>query len=175
MNRYEFESLISDYLDGSMPFRKRKEFEDYIKNDATAESLLENVKNTITDMNNLHKIKVSGGFNDKLLLRVKKEGLANGPNNTIFGFTPFYASMLSFLCVGFFVVFYQLLNLSQGFSSFNSKPNQYLTESEQNISPYSKNIDLDKNLMVESKTDTIEYKKEKEKQDNSNKIKFVNY
>jgi len=175
MNRYEFESLISDYLDGSMPFKKRKEFEDYIKNDATAASLLENVKNTITDMNKLHKIKVSGGFNDKLLSRVKKEGLASGPNNTIFGFTPFYASMLSCLCVVFFVVFFQLLNFPQGFSSSNSQPDQYLTESEQNISPYSKNSDLDKNLMVESKMDTLENKKEKEKADNSNKIKFVNF
>ena len=175
MNRYEFESLISDYLDGSMPFKKRKEFEDYMKNDAPAKSLLENVKNTISEMNNLHKIKVADGFNDKLLSRVKKEGLASGPNNTIFGFTPFYASMLSCLCVAFFVVFYQLLNLPQGFSGSNSQLNQYLTESEKNIPPYSKNIDLDKNLMVESKTDTLEYTKEKEKPDNSNKIKFVNY
>ena len=175
MNRYEFENLISDYLDGSMPFKKRKEFEAYIKNDATAKSLLENVKNTISEMNNLHKIKVGDGFNDKLLSRVKKEGLASGPNNTIFGFTPFYASMLSCLCVAFFVVFYQFLNSPQGFYSSNSKPNQYITESEQNIAPSSKNIDLDKNLIVDSKVDTLNDKKEKEKPKNSNKIKFVNY
>ena len=175
MNRYEFESLISDYIDGSMPFKKRKEIEDYIKNDATAKSLLENVKNTISKMNNLHKIKVSDSFNDELLSRVKKEGLNSGPNNTIFGFTPFYVSMLSCLCIAFFVVFYHLLNLPQGFSSSNSQSSQYLIESEQNTTPYSKNIDLNKNLMVESKTDTLENKKEKEKPDNSNKIKFVNY
>ena len=43
MNRYEFESLISEYLDGSMPFKKRIEFEDYIKNNPDAESLAQKV------------------------------------------------------------------------------------------------------------------------------------
>ena len=174
MNRYEFESLISDYLDGSMPFKKRLEFEDYIKNNPDAESLVEDVKNTIANMNNLHRVKVTDDFNEKLLSRVKKEGLANIPNNTILGFTPFYASILTCLCVAFFVVISQLLNLSQG-SNANFTPNQNIAESEQNTSPYLKNIDLDKNLIVDSKVDTLNDKKEKEKPNNSNKIKFVNY
>ena len=174
MNRYEFENLISDYLDGSMPFKKRIEFEDYIKNDPDAKSLVEDVKNTIADMNNLHRVKVANDFNEKLLSRVKKEGLASVPNNKILGFTPFYATILSCLCVAFFVVASQLLNLSQG-SNANFKPNKNIAESEQNISPYLKNIDLDKNLIVDSKVDTLNDKKEKEKPNNSNKIKFVNY
>ena len=174
MNRYEFESLISDYLDGLMPFKKRIEFEDYIKNNPDAESLVEDVKKTIADMNNLHRVKVANDFNEKLLSRVKKESLASAPNNTILGFTPFYATILSCLCVAFFVVASQLLNLSQG-TNANFKPNQNIAESEQNISPYLKNIDLDKNLIVDSKVDTLNDKKEKEKPNNSNKIKFVNY
>ena len=174
MNRYEFENLISDYLDGSMPFKKRVEFEGYIKNNLDAESLVENVKKTIFDMNNLHRVKVANDFNEKLLSRVKKEGLASVPNNTILGFTPFYATILSCLCVAFFVVASQLLNLSQG-SNANLIPNQNIVESEQNISPYLKDIDLDENLIVDSKVDTLNDQKEKEKPNNSNKIKFVNY
>ena len=176
MNRYEFESLISDYLDGSMSFKKRKEFEGYIIDNPDAQSLLENVKITISDMNNLHKIKVPDGFNKKLLSRVKKERLSSGqPNNTILGFTPFYASMLSCLCVAFFVVVSQLLNLSEGASRFNLKTNKYIAKSEQNITPQSKNNNLDKSLIVDSKIDSLDDKKEKEKPKNSNKIKFVNY
>ena len=106
---------------------------------------------------------------------LKGKGRANLFANTIFGFTPFYASILSCLCIAFFAVFYQFLNLPQGFSISNTQPNQYLSESEQNISPHSKNIDLDRSLMVESKMDTLEDKKEKEKANNSKKIKFVNY
>ena len=43
MNRYEFENLISDYLDDSIPFKMRKEFEDYLKKDPGAESLVNNI------------------------------------------------------------------------------------------------------------------------------------
>ena len=31
MNRYEFENLISEYLDGSISFNKQKEFEQYME------------------------------------------------------------------------------------------------------------------------------------------------
>ena len=174
MNRYEFENLISDYLDGSIPFKKRKEFEDYMKDDKDAEDLVSNIKTTISEMNNSQKVKVADNFNEKLLSRVKNEGIVSKPNNTILGFTPFYASILSCLCVAFFVVTSQLINVSQD-SSSEIKTNQYTAELEQNNPSYSKNVDLEKKLIVDSNIDSLQVKKEKEKPNNSNKIKFVNY
>ncbi len=174
MNRYEFENLISDYLDGSIPFKKRKEFEDYMKEDKDAEALVSNIKTTISEMNNSQKVKVADNFNEKLLSRVKNEGIVSKPNNTILGFTPFYASILSCLCVAFFVVASQLINVSQD-SSFEIKTNQYTAELEKNTPSYSKNVDLEKKLIVDSNIDSLQDKTEKEKPNNSNKIKFVNY
>ena len=174
MNRYEFENLISDYLDGSIPFKKRKEFEDYMNEDKDAEALVSNIKTTISEMNNSQKVKVADNFNEKLLSRVKNEGIVSKPNNTILGFTPFYASILSCLCVAFFVVASQLINVSQD-SSSEIKTNQYTAELEQNNPSYSKNVDLEKKLIVDSNIDSLQVKKEKEKPNNSNKIKFVNY
>ncbi len=174
MNRYEFENLISDYLDGSIPFKKRKEFEDYMKEDKDAEALVSNIKTTISEMNNSQKVKVADNFNEKLLSRVKNEGIVSKPNNTILGFTPFYASILSCLCVAFFVVASQLINVSQD-SSSEIKTNQYTAELEQNNPSYSKNVDLEKKLIVDSNIDSLQDKKEIEKPNNSNKIKFVNY
>ena len=174
MNRYEFENLISDYLDGSISFKKRTEFEDYMKDDTEAESLVRNIKTTISEMNNLQKVKATDNFNEKLLSRVKNEGIVSKPNNTILGFTPFYASILSCLCVAFFVVASQLINVSQN-SSSEIKTNQYTAELEQNNPSYSKNVDLEKKLIVDSNIDSLQDKKEKEKPNNSNKIKFVNY
>ena len=174
MNRYEFENLISDYLDGSIPFKKRKEFEDYMKDDKDAEALVSNIKTTISEMNNSQKVKVADNFNEKLLSRVKNEGIVSTPNNTIVGFTPFYASILSCLCVAFFVVTSQLINVSQD-SSSEIKTNQYTAELEQNNPSYSKSVDLEKKLIVDSNIDSLQDKKEKEKPNNSNKIKFVNY
>ena len=174
MNRYEFENLISDYLDGSIPFKKRKEFEDYMKEDKDAEALVSNIKTTISEMNNSQKVKVADNFNEKLLSRVKNEGIVSKPNNTILGFTPFYASILSCLCVAFFVVASQLINVSQD-SSSEIKTSQYTAELEQNNPSYLKNVDLEKKLIVDSNIDSLQDKKEKEKPNNSNKIKFVNY
>ena len=174
MNRYEFENLISEYLDGSIPFKKRKEFEDYMKDDKDAEALVSNIKTTISEMNNSQKVKVADNFNEKLLSRVKNEGIVSKPNNTILGFTPFYASILSCLCVAFFVVASQLINVSQD-SSSEIKTNQYTAELEQNNPSYSKNVDLDKKLIVDSNIDSLQDNKEKEKPNNSNKIKFVNF
>ena len=174
MNRYEFENLISEYLDGSIPFKKRIEFEDYMKDDKDAESLVRNIKTTISEMNNLQKVKAADNFNEKLLSRVKNEGIVSKPNNTILGFTPFYASILSCLCVAFFVVTSQLINVSQD-SSSEIKTNQYTAELEQNNPSYSKSVDLEKKLIVDSNIDSLQDKKEKEKPNNSNKIKFVNY
>ena len=174
MNRYEFENLISDYLDGSIPFKKRKEFEDYMKDNKDAEDLVSNIKTTISEMNNSQKVKVADNFNEKLLSRVKNEGIVSKPNNTILGFTPFYASILSCLCVAFFVVASQLINVSQD-SSSEIKTNQYTAELEQNNPSYSKSVDLEKKLIVDSNIDSLQDKKEKEKPNNSNKIKFVNY
>ena len=174
MNRYEFENLISDYLDGSIPFKKRKEFEDYMKEDKDAEALVSNIKTTISEMNNSQKVKVADNFNEKLLSRVKNEGIVSKPNNTILGFTPFYASILSCLCVAFFVVASQLINVSQD-SSSEIKTNQYTAELEQNNPSYSKSVDLEKKLIVDSNIDSLQDKKEIEKPNNSNKIKFVNY
>ena len=174
MNRYEFENLISDYLDGSIPFKKRKEFEDYMKEDKDAEALVSNIKTTISEMNNSQKVKVADNFNEKLLSRVKNEGIVSKPNNTILGFTPFYASILSCLCVAFFVVASQLINVSQD-SSSEIKTSQYTAELEQNNPSYLKNVDLEKKLIVGSNIDSLQDKKEKEKPNNSNKIKFVNY
>ena len=175
MNRYEFENLISDYLDGSIPFKMRKEFEDYLKKDPDAESLVNNIRITISNMNKIKKVKTSEDFNEKLLKRVKKEGLVSrSNNNTIFGFTPFYASILTCLSVAFFVVASQLYNISQN-SSVNNVPNHYTNNSENNIPLHLKKGDIDKNYLVDSNNDTLQDKQEKEKPKNSNKVKFVNY
>ena len=175
MNRYEFENLISDYLDDSIPFKMRKEFEDYLKKDPGAESLVNNIRITISNMNKIKKVETSEDFNEKLLKRVKKEGLVSrSNNNTIFGLTPFYASILTCLSVAFFVVASQLYNISQN-SSVNNVPNHYTNNSENNIPLHLKNGDIDKNYLVDSTNDTLQEKQEKEKPKNSNKIKFVKY
>ena len=53
MNRYEFESLISDYIEGELAFNKREEFEAYMAEDISAKTLLNDVKKTLNEMKNM--------------------------------------------------------------------------------------------------------------------------
>ena len=176
MNRYEFENLISDYLDGSMSFNKQKEFEQYMEQDSDAAYLVKNIRNTISDMNELKQVKTSDNFNDKLLSIVKTKRMAIGPEkNRLFGFTPFYASVLSCLCVALFVVASQLFNVSED-SLIDNNSYQY-TSSLKNDQTVNKENDLQssKNFMVDSNIDSVENDKDRKKPSNPNKIKFVNY
>ena len=58
MNRYEFERLISDYLDGSMSFNNQKEFKQYMEQNIDAQQLVKNIRNTISDLNEIKPVKV---------------------------------------------------------------------------------------------------------------------
>ena len=171
MNRYEFENLISDYLDGSMSFNKQKEFEQYMEQDSDAAYLVKNIRKTISDMNELKQVKVSDNFNDKLLLRVKTERIVSGPEkNTLFGFTPFYASVLFCLCISLFVVTSQLFNVSE-YSDFDNNSYQYKASLNDDLIVNKES----KNLMIDSNVDSLKNNEDRKKLSNSNKIKFVNY
>ena len=67
MNRYEFEDLISDYLEGKMTFKKIKEFESFLESNEESRTLVNNVRNSITDLNRLDRVVASTSFNEKLL------------------------------------------------------------------------------------------------------------
>tara|TARA_B100002052_G_scaffold237046_1_gene220602 strand:+ start:2150 stop:2680 length:531 start_codon:yes stop_codon:yes gene_type:complete len=176
MNRYEFENLISDYLDGSMSFNKQKEFEQYMEQDSDAAYLVKNIRNTISDMNELKQVKTSDNFNNKLLSRVKTERMVSGPEkNTLFGFTPFYASVLSCLCVALFVVASQLFNSSEK-SDLNNNSYHYTTSLKDDQTNNKKiNLQSNKRLAVDSNIDSVKINEDRKKQTNSKKIKFVNY
>ena len=176
MNRYEFESLISDYLDGSMSFNNQKEFKQYMEQNIDAQQLVKNIRNTISDLNEIKPVKVSKNVNKKLLSRVKKEQLVNGPaKNNLFGFTPFYASVLSCLCVALFVVVSQLFNFSED-SNIDNNSYQYTTGLKDNQTVNkSNNLQGNNNLVVDSNIDSLKNNEDRKKSSNSKKIKFVNY
>ena len=96
MNRYEFENLISDYLEGELSFSKRKEFEFYLEENEDAKSLFFRIKTTLSDMKNAEKISTTDNFNSKLLSKIKdKAPLMPNDRSNIFGLSPLYASIFS--------------------------------------------------------------------------------
>ena len=174
MNRYEFESLISDYIEGELSFNKREEFEVYIEENISAKILLNDVKKTLNEMNNIKGVATSDDFNSKLLLKVKDKTPITGNNkNSIFGFTPFYASIFSGLCIAIFILSYTFIPNSNDILSntnYSNNLNQKMIDD-----PVIKKYNNDVDLASDASADSVKENDKNYKIGKNNKIKFVNY
>ena len=174
MNRYEFESLISDYIEGELSFNKREEFEAYIEEDISAKTLLNDVKKTLNEMKNIKGVTTSDDFNSKLLLKVKDETpIIENNKNSIFGFTPFYASIFSSLCIAIFILGYTFIpdrNDMLSNTSYSNNLNQKMLDA-----PVIKKYNSDIDLASDASADSVEKNDKNYKLGKNNKIKFVNY
>ena len=125
-------------------------------------------------MKNLSGVSTSSEFNSKLLLKVKNESSINLDNkNNIFGFTPFYASIFSSLCIAIFILSYTFIpnkdNLSPD-ANFSNNLNQKMQ-----APPATKKYNSNTDLASEANKDSVKNNDKNYNLDKNNKIKFVNY
>ena len=117
MNRYQFEDLISDYIENKLPIAKRKELEVYMEANPEAKDQLESIRSLMKSMKKLPEVKTSDEFTAKLMKRVEfeknrpsaKKYVTSTVGKTYFGFTPAYATVMTALVVAFVVVGMQLV------------------------------------------------------------------
>ena len=117
MNRYQFEDLISDYIENKLPIAKRKKLEAFMEANPEAKDQLESIRLLMKSMKKLPEVKTSDEFTEKLMKQVEFE--KNRPSakkyatttvgKTYFGFTPVYATVMTALVVAFVVVGMQLV------------------------------------------------------------------
>ena len=174
MNRYEFESLISDYVEGELSFNKMEEFEAYMEDDVSAKILLNDVKKTLNEMKNIKGVATSDDFNSKLLLKVKdKTSIVGNNKNSIYGFTPFYASIFSSLCIAIFILGYTFIPDSNDILSntnYSNNLNQKMPDA-----PVIKKYNSDVDLASDAPADSVKKNDKNYKIGKNNKIKFFNY
>lgn len=116
MNRYQFEDLISDYLENELSLSKRKEFEAYIENNQDAEKLVESISSNMDRLKSFPRIKTKTNFNENLLqsIKNKKHNSGNsGKDGMIFGFSLMNATFLTALFTAFIFVTIQLFDLQK--------------------------------------------------------------
>ncbi len=107
MNRYQFEDLISAYLDNELSISDRKIFEKYINENIDAKSLVDDIRLIIKTTKNFKNIEASKQFMPNLFKRIEFEKnrptkkIIEKPSNALFGFTPFYATLMSVLVISF--------------------------------------------------------------------------
>jgi len=117
MNRYQFEDLISDYIENKLPIAKRKELEAFMEANPEAKDQLESIRSLMKSMKKLPEVKTSDEFTEKLMKRVEfeknrpsaKKYVTSTVGKTYFGFTPVYATVMTALVVAFVVVGTQLV------------------------------------------------------------------
>ena len=151
-----------------------EEFEAYMEEDVSAKTLLNDVKKTLNEMKNIKGVTTSDDFNSKLLSKIKDKTLIIGNNkNSIFGFTPFYASIFSSLCIAIFILGYTFIPDSNDILS-NTNHSNNLNQKMLDVpamEKYNSDVDLASDIPADSvKENDKNYKKAK-----NNKIKFVNY
>ena len=117
MNRYQFEDLISDYIENKLPIAKRKKLEAFMEANPEAKDQLESIRLLMKSMKKLPEVRTSEEFTAKLMKRVEfeknrpsaKKYAASTVGKTYFGFTPVYATVMTALVVAFVVVGMQLV------------------------------------------------------------------
>ena len=174
MNRYEFENLISDYLEGELSFSKRKEFEFYFEENEDAKLLFFRVKNTLNDMKNAEKISTSENFNSKLLTKIKdKAPLLPSDRSNIFGLSPLHASIFSSLCLAVIFISYSLI-VPKPFSNSNLDYSLVpIDKSKKSVQ--SQIVNNNTSFTANDKSDSLDVNTKEYQQNKNNKIKFVNY
>ena len=102
MNQYQFEDLISEYVENKLTLSKRKEIEEYLKENPKAVIKVNQVRENILVLKALPKTEVSAEFDIKLKNRISKESnkplkKRNFTKKNIFGFKPVNFSLFIFL------------------------------------------------------------------------------
>ena len=174
MNRYEFENLISDYLEGELSFSKRKKFESYLEENEDAKSLFFRVKNTLINMKNAEKISTSENFNSKLLSKIKdKAPLIPNDRGNIFGLSPLNASIFSSLCLAVIFISYSLIAPKPVYNSNLEYSLVPIDKPQRSVQ--SQIVKNNTSFTANDKSDSSDVNNKQYKPNKNNKIKFVNY
>ncbi len=73
MDRYQFEDLVSAYIENELSLSKRKEVESYLAENPLEEELIKQVSLYMNTLKNSPKITAKENFNKRLLDRIKSK------------------------------------------------------------------------------------------------------
>ena len=175
MDHFEFEDLISAYIENDLPLNKRKEIEAFLSKNPSQNQLIKKISHNIEALKRLPKITSKNNFNQKLMERIKSN---NHDINSvvkrranIFGFTFFNASVLLGLIVLLLILSYEFTGLTPSLK--NNHSNQVSDNkkflSKIDITEKNKKNNISNTNLTTFQSDTTK----KEKVDFSKNIKYV--
>jgi len=102
MDRYQFEDLISDFIENKLSMIQRKDFETYLDENPEAMQQLDSVKQVIASMKSMPEVSTSTDFMKNLNKRIAAEKEAQSVVKTtrsFTGYTPLMASLSAVVVV----------------------------------------------------------------------------
>ena len=99
MDRYQFEDLISDFIENKLSMSQRKNFETYLDENPEAMQQLDSVKQVIASMKSMPEVSTSTDFMKNLNKRIAAEKEAQSVVKTTRSFTGYTPLMPSLSAV----------------------------------------------------------------------------
>ena len=102
MDRYQFEDLISDFIENKLSMTQRKDFETYLDENPEAMQQLDSVKQVIASMKSMPEVSTSTDFMKNINKRIAAEKEAQSVVKTtrsFTGYTPLMASLSAVVVV----------------------------------------------------------------------------
>ncbi len=102
MDRYQFEDLISDFIENKLSMIQRKDFETYLDENPEAMQQLDSVKQVIASMKSMPEVSTSTDFMKNLNKRIAAEKETQSVVKTtrsFTGYTPLMASLSAVVVV----------------------------------------------------------------------------
>ena len=172
MNRYQFEDLISAYIENELPLNKRKEIENYLKQNPDSQQLVDSLKINLERLKTFSKINAKEDFNERLLTRINSQKSSFSTNNTIFGFSLFNATLMISLFSLLIILTLEITSLAS--ITGNNNGNKFVESKnlpkQRMIKQRLEEESFSNQNFTNSKKDTLK----KKNVDYSKKIKFVN-
>lgn len=180
MDRYQFDDLISEYIENNLGFSKRKEFEAFMDSNPEARLKVEAVRSNIIKMRGMPQVKTSPAFMANLQSRIRQSDTviaasAAKAHRTIFRLTPMYAGLLTLFVVGFVFTAVQFLSVGVNSGSGPAAGVPMASQNEQPGKAPTVQPGQHNDLLVDQSQDSLDNQNKplKKDVDLNNKVQFV--
>ena len=155
MDRYQFEDLISDYIENNLSMNQRKQVEAYLEENPEAKHQIKSVKQAMASMKSMPGISTSAEFMNNLNRRITSEKEAKSvvkSTRSFAGYTPLMASLSAVVVIAVVMLGLEFMPESSNQATFTPA----MTEQQINDLPVLPPKTND-SMLAESEEDSTNY------------------
>ena len=155
MDRYQFEDLISDYIENNLSMSQRKQVEAYLEENPEAKHQIKSVKQAMASMKSMPGISTSAEFMNNLNRRITSEKEAKSvvkSTRSFAGYTPLMASLSAVVVITVVMLGLEFMPESSNQATFTPA----MTEQQINDLPVLP-LKTNDSMLAESEEDSTNY------------------